>query len=179
MYPGPLPQSESAPPPTSQPAVCSICRRPQCSVCLGFAMPKLVGFSWLCCPPGTTLLESGPPHWLAMAPGRTVLPSTSLVQVRQTCSPICPAALCQTRPSPFSGVDREAVSTLICQSPPSTSRGRGCWGAAHPPHCHPCGVHAAHHACGPRFLLQQEEVTTSPTHFLPLLALRRRTLRGS
>lgn len=61
---------------------------------LGFAMPKLVGFSWLCCPPGTTLLESGPPHWLAMAPGRTVLPSTSLVQVRQTCSPICPAALC-------------------------------------------------------------------------------------
>lgn len=80
--PGTLSRSGSTPPPPSQPAVCTACRRPQCFVCPVFDMPKLVGSSWLCCPLETTLLESGPPHWLAMAPGRMVLPSTSLVQVK-------------------------------------------------------------------------------------------------
>lgn len=88
----PLSHPGPAPPPASQPAVCAARRRPQCFVCPVFDMPKLVGSTWLCCLLETTLLKFGPPHWLAMAPGLTVLPSTSPVQVRQTCFPI---------PSPF------------------------------------------------------------------------------
>lgn len=60
-------------------------------MCPVFDMPKLVGSTWLCCPLETILLKFGPPHWLAMVPGLTVLPSTSPVQVRQACFPIqCP-----------------------------------------------------------------------------------------
>lgn len=85
----PLSHSGSAPPPAPQPAVSAAHRRPQCFVYPAFDMPKLVACTWLCCPLETTLLKSGPPHWLAMAPGLTVLPSTSPVQVRQTCFPVC------------------------------------------------------------------------------------------
>lgn len=84
----PLSHPGPAPPPASQPAVCAARRKPQCFVCPVFDMPKLVGFTWLCCLLETTLLKFGPPHWLAMAPGLTVLPSTSPVQVRQTCFPL-------------------------------------------------------------------------------------------
>lgn len=69
-------------------AVCAAHRRPQCFVCPVFDMPKLVGSTWLCCPLETTLLKFGPPHWLEMVPGLTVLPSTSPVQVRQACFPV-------------------------------------------------------------------------------------------
>lgn len=59
-------------------------------------------------------------------------------------------------------------STLCC---PLTARGGGCWGAACPPHCHPCGAHAAHRSCCPWFLLRQEEVMISPTSPHPLFSL--------
>lgn len=42
------------------------------------------------------------------------------------------------------------------------TRGGRLRGAARPSHCHPRGPHAAQHSCCPRFLLQQEEVMTSP-----------------
>lgn len=63
-------------------------------MCPDFDMPKLAGSTLLCCPLETTLLECELLPWLAMAPGQKALPSTSPVQVRQTCFPICPADLC-------------------------------------------------------------------------------------
>lgn len=159
-------------------------------MCPVFDMRSLGESTWPCCPLETTLPGLGQPHWLAMALGQTVLPSTSLAQVyaasvtdlyhrkappgpQPTTSP-SPCIL----PHPHLPAWKEKHdllsdfyifdSTLCC---PLTARGGGCWGAACPPHCHPCGAHAAHRSCCPWFLLRQEEVMISPTSPHPLFSL--------
>lgn len=62
-------------------------------------MLKLVGSSWPCYPLETTRLGFGPPHWLAMALGQTVWPSTSLAQVRRFAFPNSPPEIPPPHPS--------------------------------------------------------------------------------